>query len=210
MNLKTHRFFGLMLIAAIALPTTGCAYSGGPVEGRVLEEGTDKPIPGAIVVARWQGTAFSFVESPTVCIHVETATTDKEGRYRIPFWHASAKPSGAHGIEPIVTAYKAGYQWPTRLPKSLSGGDQYLRTFTGSREERLNYLRSLSGQECGSRNDYVKKLIPLYRALYEEARTIAVTPEEKHIAGGLHYSLDRLEVGEEESLKRLSAGEYEK
>ena len=210
MTLRLHRFSVFMLIAALSLPTSGCAYSGGPIKGKVLEEGTDKPLADAIVVVRWQGTAFSFIESPTVCIHVESATTDKDGRYRIPAWRASVEPSGVRGIEPIVTPYKAGYQWPLRPPESLGGGVQYLRPFTGTREEQLKYLRSLSGKECGSRDDYARKLIPLYRALYDEAKSIAVTQEEKHIAGGLHYSLDRLELGEDASLKRLSAGEYEK
>ena len=107
-----------------------------------------------------------------------------------------------------VDAYKPGYGFPSKL--SQMKGIEYLAPFKGTREERLDYIRSLSGKECGARNDYAKKLIPLYRALYEEAQAIAVTPKEKHIAGGLHYSLDRLEIGEEESLRRLSAGEYEK
>jgi len=39
----------------LAIPLTACALSGEAIEGRVLEEGTNKPIPGAIVVVRWIG-----------------------------------------------------------------------------------------------------------------------------------------------------------
>lgn len=201
MNLKTRRFFGLVLIAAIVLPTTGCAYSGGPIEGRVLEEGTDKPIPGVIVVARWEGTAFSFVENPTVCIHVETATTDKDGRYRIPFWHASAEPAGVHGIEPIVTAYKAGYQWPRKLPKSLDDEMQYLRPFVGTREERFKASR-IAGIKCPNAGSSQRNLIPLYKTIYEQLATLALTKDEKLYANSYLNAIEEIELPEEEATRR--------
>lgn len=185
------------------IPLAACAYWGGPIEGRVLEEGTDKPISGAIVVVRWQGTAFSFVESPTVCIHVETTTTDKDGRYRIPFWHASAEPPGVHGIEPIVTAYKAGYQWPTRLPKSLGGGDQYLAPFRETREERLQFIQHISSATgCTNAGNSIKNTLPFAEAIYQEALQLAESKEDKQL---LDYLLSDVEVaryGYEEAQKR--------
>jgi hypothetical protein len=188
MNLYPRRFLAFVSIAALSLSSTACAYSGGPIEGKVLEEATDKPIAGAIVVVRCEGTAFSFVESPTVCIHVESATTDKDGRYRIPAWRASAKPWSVHGIEPIVTAYKAGYQWPKRPPKSLGDEVQYLTPFRGTRGRRLEFLeRVLDATRCGSQNDSEKNLHALFFGMYEEAKGIAVSRDDAEIVDTLRY-----------------------
>lgn len=97
-------------LVASLLPLQACAYWGGPLAGRVLEEGTRKPIACAIVVARWQGTAFSFVDTHTVCMQVETAVADGQGRYHIPFWRKSPEPAGVRNLEPDIVAYKASYE----------------------------------------------------------------------------------------------------
>ncbi len=167
----------LVLLVSL-LPLTACAYSGGPLEGKVLEEGTNKPISGAIVVARWQGDAFSFVDSPTVCIHVESTTTDNEGRYHLPAWRAKAEPAGVHNIEPILIAYQPGYGLPT-VP-SQKRENVLLKPFAGTRGERLEYLgRVISSTSCGSAGASYKNLYRLRRAVYEEAIALAQTPEEK-------------------------------
>ena len=204
----------IVAVMLALLPLTACGLSGGPIEGQVLEAGTNKPIAGAIVIMRWEGTYDQIVESKTACYHVETATTDAQGRYTIPAWHEmtkgpffNASPEGFR-----EDAYKPGYVRSDAYFKKQTYRQNIdlLEPFKGARGRRLEYLQSLSGKECGSRDAYAGKLMPLYRALYEEARSIAVTPEEKHLAGGLHYSLDSLELGEEESLRRLSTGQYEK
>lgn len=181
MTLRTTRIPTFLLIAAMVLPTLGCAYSGGPVKGRVLDEQTNTPIGDAIVVVLWQGTAFSFVESPTVCIHVETATTDKDGRYRIPFWHASTEPSGVRGIQPYVAAiYKIGYQRSTRMPDSLGDGDQYLKQFKGTRVERLEQLaRVISSTGCANEGKSEINKFVLFKSIYEEAKQFAITQKDQ-------------------------------
>jgi hypothetical protein len=51
----------LLLALFLIQPLTGCALSGGPVEGRVLDYKTGEPIPEAIVVARWLATIWGPV-----------------------------------------------------------------------------------------------------------------------------------------------------
>lgn len=181
MILRPTRIPTFLLIAAMVLPALGCAYSGGPVKGRVLDEEMNTPVADAIVVVIWQGTAFSFVESPTVCIHVETATTDKDGRYRIPFWHASTEPSGVRGIQPYVAAiYKQSYQRSTRMPDSLGGGDQYLKQFKGTKEERMEYLsRLIQSTGCPNAGSSNRNHFEMYKAIYDEAKPLAVTPKDQ-------------------------------
>lgn len=207
-----------VLTVMFFLPLSARAHFGTPFDGQVLEYGTRAPVAGAMVVARWLATWHSPWQSSTECGHVEVATTDANGRFHIPFWTAHSLgfnvTMGGGPPEPPTSVYKTGYAYYD-FPAYFDSPDYkqhvlFVKRFQGTREERLEHIHSLAGKECGSRDDYAKKLIPLYRALYNEARSIAVTQEEKHTAGDLHYSLDRLEFGDDASLKRLSAGAYEK
>lgn len=193
----------LLLALMLVFPLAACGYTGDSVDGQVLEAGTRAPIAGAIVVVIWQGTAFSFVESPTVCIHVETATTDKDGRYRIPYWRASTEPSGVRGLEPYVAGvYKVGYQRSTRrMPDDLGGGDQFLRPFKGTRVERFKSIR-ISGVNCGNAGESNRNLIPLYRTIYEQLNALAETKEEKYDANAYLNKIEEIERPYEEASRR--------
>src|SRR3989344_7252350 len=80
-NLKSPLLLLSLLLGLSAF--TACATTPlQPVQGQVLEEGTNKPIANALVVGRWMGTVtHGIVESRTVCYHVESTTTDAEGRF---------------------------------------------------------------------------------------------------------------------------------
>lgn len=198
MNAFLRDFLRPMLATMSVIPLIACAYSGGPVEGTVLEEGVGKPIPDATVVVRWEGTAFSFAHTQSVCIHVESAITDDKGHFRIPAWRASVQPAGVHDLKPLVTVHKPGYE-EYRAPgyvrtEAFKQNIRYLKPFTGGREERLEYL-SRAAVSCSHVKEIEIKLLPLYKALYEEANSIAVTKEEKIKA--LHHlkDIEKLELG---------------
>src|SRR3989344_5915493 len=151
----------LMLLMPLLLPLSACALSGDAIEGQVLEEGTNKPIPEAIVIARWSGTAFSFVESPSVCVHVLTTTTDAEGKYRFPAWRKDSPLKGVRDVHPIITAHKPGYE--AYLPpgyaytEAFKQNVRYLQPSTGTREERLKYLERVFGSTgCGAPDESAK------------------------------------------------------
>src|SRR5687767_5886900 len=93
-----------LLLICLMLPLQACGLSGGSIEGKVLEEGTDKPIEGAIVVVRWSGALSAFVESRPVCVHVDTVTTDAQGRYRFSSWRKSWEGGVVTDLMPIVSA----------------------------------------------------------------------------------------------------------
>ena len=82
----------LIFALLLTLPFSACALSGEPVNGKVLEEGTETPIPDAIVVVRWQGRVSSLVDSHGVCVHVDSTVSDSQGRYKFTQWN---KPSNA-------------------------------------------------------------------------------------------------------------------
>lgn len=185
-----------MLAMCLAAPLAACALSGGAIEGRVLEEGTNKPIPGAIVVVRWHGRVSAFVDSHGVCYHVEMATTDEQGRYQTKPWRQPREymVSFDH-ID--ADAYKPSYGRPRKLSQVME--IEYLAPFIGTREEGLKFLETFGGMQCGKAEDYAPKLIPLYKAIYEEARLLAVTKEEKKRAIALLRELDEMEFGYDKS-----------
>lgn len=170
----------------------------------MLEESTNKPIADVIVVTRWMRTAPGIGHANSYCAHVETATTDAEGRFELPKWRGE--------VPHLIDIYKSGYERAADIPwnQAAKHNKYLLKPFRGGKGERLQYLRNLIGMECGSHNDYVKKIIPLYKGLYEEAKTIAVTPEDKKIVKTLHYSIDVLELGSKEADKKLTEGVYDK
>lgn len=185
-----------LLLPLLLLPLTACGMSGGPFNGKVLEENTHKPIPGAIVVVRWVGLVSSWVDSQHVCYHVETATTDEEGRYQTKGWSQSLNYSVKFDRMEI-DAYKLGYGRPSKLSQVKE--IEYLAPFKGTRGERLAYLGNFSGMQCGVTGDYAPKLIPLYKVIYEEAKQLAVTKEDKKLAINRLRDLEEMEFGYDKS-----------
>ncbi len=193
-------FKKILPILGLLLTLPACAttftLSSDPIEGQVLEEGTNKPIRGAIVVVRWQG---HLGYTGTVCYHVETATTDAEGKYRIPAW---SKPSPYGNIADrtwLSWAHKLGYQYARVQHKGID----ILQPFTGTGEERFKYLERVFGSTgCGTNDGSNKNSIPFMKALYDEAKSIAQTQEEKRMLEFFLYAIEKLEIGFERAEKR--------
>ena len=192
----------MILLTLAMIPLAACALSGEAIEGRVLEEGTNKPIPGAIVVVRWKGRVSSFVDSQGVCYHVETATTDEQGNYQTKAW--SQPRDYLVSFDYIaVDAYKPGYSLPRQPLRTTEV--RYLAPSKGTREERLKFLlRTSSGTQCNAAGKSEKNMLPLGRALYDEARSIALTTEDQKSVEILLFGLESLQYGSMEALKRMN------
>ena len=199
-----HRLTLIFLLSFLLVPLTACGLTGGPLEGKVLEAGTNKPIPGAIVVVRWTGSLFAFAESQTKCVHVETATTDAQGHYKIALW-VGTFPGLIQDLRPDVTAYKTGY---VRSPEyfkqqSYRKNVELLEVFKGASGERLKQLRQMnSATGCGAAGESKMNQKLFAKALYEEALTIAKTVEEKKMVDNLLFSLEIIELGYEAAERR--------
>lgn len=200
MNRPTRYLLQSILLGLLSLPLNACALSGDAVEGKVLEEGTNKPISGAIVVVRWQGYVSIFpAETRNVCVHVASTTTDDQGRYHFPAWHKEAHIKGVKDLKPNVTAHQAGYQWSERYAKNV----QYLQPSSGGREERLEYLQKISrATGCHFAGESEKNLLLLRKALYEEAERLAKAKEYQKTLEDLLYSKEIIEFGYEAAQKR--------
>jgi hypothetical protein len=211
MNASTRMLLPFVVVMLLA-PLTACALSGKAIEGQVLEEGTNKPIPDAIVVARWQGTYSAIAETRTVCYHVETATTDAAGRFRTPAWSARTKGPFFSPETVIITAYKPGYE--AYLPSGYGRTEayrkniRYLKPYTGTREERLAYLSRIA-VSCSDKKEIEINLLPLYKALYEEAKGLAVTRDDKLKVLYRLRDVERLELGSDKAWENFRRSERE-
>ncbi|MEX2164324.1 MAG: hypothetical protein WD823_08790 [Sulfuricaulis sp.] len=201
-------FFRFIAAVTFVLPLSACAtLYGAATEGQVLEEGTNKPIPEAIVIVRWGGVIPTIGHASSVCVHVENATTNKDGHYRTKAWTAPSTVGPAPLIQmnigPGAYACKPGYEYI-----DTQGQTVYLKPFTGSRGERLEYL-SRAAVSCSHIKEIEIKLLPLYKALYEEASSIAVTKEEKLKA--LHHlkDIEKLEIGSTQAWENFHRREKE-
>ncbi len=169
----------LLTLWAVVLLNTGCSFMGAPRTGLVLNLETKEPIPDAVVVVLWEGIG-GFIDATSVCYHVMTDTSNKNGRFYTGIWFGFDAP--IWGTEIMGYAYKEGYIWPRKQP---GDGNEYLIPFRGTREERFAYLeRMLSATNCADAGVSYKNLYRIRKAIYEEAMKIAVNDDEKKVAWG--------------------------
>ncbi len=189
-----------LLVLSLVVPLlASCSMAAPPVKGTVMEEGTGRPVEGAIVVVRWvhYGSA-GLVDSRTSCRHVETATTDAQGRFEVPGRSTfSLFGETVH----YFTPYKAGYEEvPLAAARPKSAEENIvMRPFRGTRGERMDQLSRFTGMQCGHWENYSRSLLPLYRLVVAEAMSVATTIEEKRAAVSLQRELEEMELGQDEA-----------
>jgi hypothetical protein len=218
---RLHRLLALTLL----LLMTGCSLAEPLIRGVVVEEGSNKPLAGVVVFARWvsYGSAAG-VDSRTSCVRIDLTTSDAQGRFELPTY-SPLFPWGNAAAS--VHGYQQGYEHLRKIDQHGHYVDKpppaeqriVMKPFTGSVKERLEYLLDQTGKECGSNAKEIKtKIIPFYRALYEEAKAVArssprpLTEEERNLASMTLYHAEKYEFGMDEATKRLKArslrGEY--
>lgn len=101
----------LFLVVAAVL-SSGCAlvHRYPAYRGKVLEQGTEKPIAGAGVLAVY-GKDYSYmIERIQAHLGYYAVLTDNTGRFEIPpKSFVSANPLSWYDEAPRITIYKAGY-----------------------------------------------------------------------------------------------------
>lgn len=180
-------------VAALALIAFAFAIDAAASSGQVVDEESGKPLEGVLVTAKWQGSVYLGVDSRTVCYHFAITTTDKEGRYTLPDWSWSLNPFLSNR-QRYLDYYLAGYE---RSPNRnrYDEDNMVLRRHAKSVEERLKSLFGGDPEACIPEHQRKAKLLPLYRAQYEEAKKIAVTPKERELAEIFRASMISAEFG---------------
>jgi hypothetical protein len=208
------------LLAFLLFPMgAGCSgTSGGPVDGRVIDEETGQGVPGAYVMVRWTGSlgAGSIGGSPQqVCYHIEVARADGAGRYHIPHWTATDENRPAYATALnfhthdflLVSGYAPGFQ-ESRAHRSTAV-DMILRKLSGDfAARRLADMQILAGwKECAFSRSDAEKMKPMWKAIAEEELSLATAPKERKDAVErmfeVDFVLDSRELGASEAVRRL-------
>jgi len=178
---------------AIAATLAWCSGSlrmmyGEPIDGHVVDARTGEPIAGAHVMYLWEAgvesTSFSGHNSPDICYHAAAAVTDEEGHFHIGAWKERARYR-VPNREPKAWAYARGY-----VPAYLHspGGTEHEPTVrkddlirmgpsNAEGEERLEEIWDVVRRGCSHGGASRRSLYPLLKAAYDEAKSIATTPQ---------------------------------
>lgn len=160
------------MLGLLCLPQSSHAfvYWAKPVEGRVVDEGTGKPIEGVVVTAHWQLDGGPEGGSAVGQLQILESVTDANGRYFLPGWGPRVAWRGSLGIRsPRILLFKPGYRYRGLDNQPGSGSDTSrsdwngqvvkLERFNGSAASYAQHLNDLSnalwrvghdtGEPCG-------------------------------------------------------------
>lgn len=181
-----------VLFAAALLFGIGCFGSVAHAD-QVIDEETGKPLEGVFVMVSWRSDGPDIIGFKSVCYAFETLKTDKNGMYTLPKYSWNFNPL-LWERHRSVEFYLAGYE---RSPKDFHDSDVGLmRRFKGTAEERLKKLTSVGyRRSCVTEREVKEKLLPFYKAQFEEAESIAITPNEKNLAESLRAAKIEAEFG---------------
>lgn len=163
---------------------------GKRISGQVLDAETGRPIAGAHVAYLWESTinpsGFTGHSARTICYHAAAAVTDEDGRFEIPAWRKWSTYD-VDNRDPNGLLYAPNYV-PTQLvliegkikPPIERLNERYvLKPFAGTVDERMNMLFwGLANRACEYGGDSQKTLFPMLRAIYQEARLVARSPDQ--------------------------------
>lgn len=121
-----------VLITLTLISGPGCGnqwmlFYDKPITGYVVDTENNQPIEGAIVVAMWQLTQYLSHGFGGYAKVIEVKT-DKEGKFRIPFWF-TFKPwkfnSPMDDLTPKIVIYRPGYKvyWSHKVMRLGFPGD---------------------------------------------------------------------------------------
>ena len=166
----------------------GISFWGGPIDGRVIDVESDLPLADAYVVARWQKSSFGIAHSSSSCIHVETAISDKDGRYFIPRWWQFPPLLWIDGLTGM-DAYRPGYQSVASYTAEARRHPEYvyMKKFVGTDVERFNYISGgvFSGMSCAGAGASRRNMFPLEKGAIQEAKGLVRSEEQRKSVEGM-------------------------
>lgn len=126
----------VLLLLIIGLLFNKCSYYSLPSYGTVVDLETGEPIADAIVVTEWKGSTSNLLRSFDYCYHIETARTDKNGKFYISAWYGYFNDmifnKHAH-----TEAFKVGYTGFVHNKDKPEYGRSWIDKITGSQKEYL-------------------------------------------------------------------------
>ena len=174
-----------MLLSFFGVFLTACAISAPHYwpekTSRVLELGTNKPLKDVIVMARWKGNA-GLAGSQSWCYHVESTKTNENGQFTIPGFFEGFDDSFLRRRFVYLSFYTSDHLKAKNqsIGPYYKHNDYYLEKFTGSHKERFKFITTRGrGPSCNGAGESRRNSFVFHKAIYEEAKSLAKTKEEK-------------------------------
>src|SRR5450432_2308644 len=164
MNSASKR--SILKMASLLLFTTA-SMSTLAEQGVVLDKTTGKPIPGAIVVATWNGVVGVMVQGTSQCYKVEVAIADDKGRFDVSSFSGNLNPfmmDRRRELSVLVPGYRESTDWDPRSLRVLMDRQ------TGSKSEQFQHLPRALAFSCAGDE---RVLLPFLKALYKEMDSLA-------------------------------------
>jgi hypothetical protein len=190
MNSASKR--SILKMASLLLFTTA-SMSTLAEQGVVLDKTTGKPIPGAIVVATWNGVVGVVVQGTSQCYKAEVAIADDKGRFDVSAFSWNLNPlmiDRQRDFAVLAPGYRESAKWFPRDPRVL------MEPQTGSKSEQFARLPGTDPLGCFDAN---KVVLPYLKALYAEMLPLATSTDEKMKAANIAFEIDFIEVGERDA-----------
>jgi len=183
--------------AIVLLPTRSYAF-----EGKVIDGSTGKPLAGVYVIGAWVVSSGIGVVAKSGCGSLEVTRTDEQGRFTLSNWSGRILPH-LFGDETLNDYYYLrGYRWEKGY--SPIGENVVLVPDKRSALDRIGYISELTGDaDCGPVEERVKKALPLYRVMYEEAAALASSKEDRRVLGTISFKIEILEFGYQRAIENV-------
>lgn len=169
---------------------------------QVIDVDTGKPLEGVIVLAKWRGRKNLIVETQGTCYHVATATTDKKGWFEIPSFNEGFGKASISGKFRVFNFYRKGYVFYSKTRFNTFHEKQfYMKKFKGTKEDRFKFLSGFNAS-CHSSGDSEKDSYNIRKSIYEEAKLLVFSKEQKRLLEYLLWSAEDSLYGVIEAEKR--------
>jgi hypothetical protein len=177
-------FLGVFIVLLLGLYSCASVRSG-PVDGRVIDADTGKPITSGVAYGIWDGVLTSLTRTDGNCIWVETVRLNEQGRFSLPAWQKldSATPFTS-SVQQSIFVYAPGYEFRPLSKKEFP--EIKLKRFAGAAEERFHELKISPCVPDGSE----RHVAVVYRMMAGELKSLAKTYMQEQQADSM-YSLAR-------------------
>ena len=187
-----------LLAVACSIGCMSFATQSFALEGKVIDGSTGKPLAGVYVIGAWVVSSGIGVVAKSGCGKLEVTRTDEQGRFTLSKWSGNilAHLIGDENLNDYY--YVRGYRWEKGHPQI--GETVVLVPDTRSALERIGHISELTGDaDCGSVQEQIKKALPLYHVMYEDAVAIASNRDDRRVLSNILFKIEVLELGYEQA-----------
>src|SRR2546421_686542 len=100
-------FLGLAGLVLVMHAKADVTLISKPITGAVIDASTGKPVPDAVVTAKWIGSYSTVAHGGMRCAKGLATVTDASGRFTFPEW--TMKHPDLDGLLVEVTAFRNGW-----------------------------------------------------------------------------------------------------